>query len=64
MTLAWTKPCRTCGVEADVALQPPERRRYLSPNERPSMASTTLDEWLCPNGHHHELTYGEVRALE
>lgn len=44
--------------------QPPERRRYLRPNERPSMAATTLEEWRCANGHIHELTYAEVRALE
>lgn len=62
--MAWTKPCQTCGAEAQIVVQPKERRRYLQPNERPSLVNTTMDEWLCLNGHIHELTYAEVRKLE
>lgn len=62
--MAWTKPCVTCGAEAEIVVQPRERQRYLQPNERPSMAHTTLEEWRCPNGHVHELTYAEIRVLE
>lgn len=62
--MVWTKPCRTCGADATIAIQPEERRRFLPRDERPSPLPTTREEWRCPNGHVLELTYYEVRKLE
>ncbi len=62
--MPWTETCHVCGKPAQLSVQPPERRRALRPNERPSMLPTTMDEWLCPDGHFRELSYAEVRRLE
>jgi hypothetical protein len=62
--MSYTETCHVCGETAHLSVQPPERRRPLAPADRPSMLPTTMDEWLCPNGHFRELTYSEVRRLE
>lgn len=62
--MAVTATCYQCDETATMAMQPAERRRYLRPNERPTMLSTTHMEWLCPNGHFREMTYAEVRQFE
>jgi hypothetical protein len=56
--------CAQCGEKVVLSVQPPERRRPLSRNERPHGLPTTIDEFLCPNGHYRELTHTESRMLE
>lgn len=62
--MSYTQTCNVCGETAKLSVQPTERRRPLAPVDRPSMLPTTMEEWLCPNGHSQELTYSEVRRLE
>jgi len=62
--MPWTETCPECGGVMNISVQPPERRRHLPRGERPGMLSTTIDEWLCENGHFRELTYTEVRMLQ
>lgn len=59
--MANTVDCHAC---AEQMMQPPERRKPLPKNERPTMVPYTFDEWLCPTGHFRDCTYNERRWFE
>jgi hypothetical protein len=56
--------CVQCGEPMKLAMKPKERRPPLPKGERPTMIPFAFDEFVCPNGHRRDLTYGESRLLE
>ena len=62
--MAYTVDCGECDEQMVLSVQPPERRRPLPKGDRPTMLSTTIDEWRCPNGHYRDATHTERRMFE
>lgn len=59
-----TADCTECSEKMELSVKPRERWTPLPPDERPTMVPYAFDEWVCPNGHRRELTYGESRMFE
>jgi hypothetical protein len=56
--------CGQCGENMTLAVKPRERWTHLPNGERPTMIPYALNEWVCPNKHRRDLTYGESRMFE
>lgn len=58
--MPYTVPCTQCDQPMSLSVKPGDRR----PKRAPGWDRTEYDEWLCPNGHHRDLTPGESRAFD